>query len=92
MFVLNIFNRASERIIANLNQYKNNANKARDNFGGLSKKNYDINKAIKENRDIMADMIKQTTEFKKAIEAEMKKLIKRDVFIIGDIHKVLASK
>lgn len=91
-FILKEQPKASERIIANLNQFKTNANKARDNFGGLSKKNYDINKAIKENRDILNDLTKQTTEFKKAIEAEMKKLIKRDVFIIGDIHKILASK
>jgi len=84
--------RASERIINHLNQFKLSANKARENFSGLSKRNYDINKAIQENKEILDELTKQTSELKSATEVEMKKLIKRDVFIIGDINKILSSK
>ena len=79
-------------MISHLNQFRTTANKARDNLGGLSKRNYDLSKTIKENQDIATELSKQTAELKTAVEAEMKKLIKRDVFIIGEINKVISTK
>jgi len=91
-FILKEQQKASERMINHLNTFRITANKARDNLSGLSKRNYDLDKTIKENRDAMADLSKQTAELKTAIETEMKKLIKRDVFIIGEINKIISTK
>jgi len=79
-------------MIGHLNQFRTTANKARDNLSGLSKRNYDLSKTIKENQDSLAELSKQTAELKTAIEAEMKKLIKRDVFVIGEINKIISTK
>jgi len=91
-FILKEQQKASERMINHLNTFRITANKARDNLSGLSKRNYDLNKTIKENKDAIADLSKQTAELKTAIETEMKKLIKRDIFIIGEINKIISNK